>query len=350
MPVTRASITDVLARIQSSLLEEATAAAGSNAALSVSEQSAMSAGVLKDAAAGVRDAKRAAGEIGRVDVSEAAGAAYATVLGLVDSVNQSSGSGGAALSQAEVRAIFATNADAGQRLARAYELITGKPVSLPSSSNPPPVTPPVTPPPATPLAFANVNVAPAFPMTFAMSVNGSSLSLSGLAQTPATVDVDVGGHHAHLDFPQFHVAFNGTGNTIDGRSIVEGVRAALAGTVDLRVASFTSGVLVVEAYPAGSAPPLQNGPIYGCAIWPNASRPGMFEMSGALAMKANTVPMSAGEGFSFRVDDKLYTATARTGSATTATLARDLKQQMEADGRTVVLKTYNGFFSLRVTA
>ena len=52
---------------------------------------------------------------------------------------------------------------------------------------------------------------------------------------------------------------------------------------------------------------------------------------------------------SFRVDDKVYTSVARSASATTETLGRDIKRQMEADGRTVELKTFNGFFSLRVT-
>jgi hypothetical protein len=51
-------------------------------------------------------------------------------------------------------------------------------------------------------------------------------------------------------------------------------------------------------------------------------------------------PVAQGSTFSFRVDDKLYTATAQASPATASALCFDLKSQMEADGRAVVVKDY----------
>lgn len=350
MPTIRAATTDLLARVNTQLGADAARAAGSNDLVSHAEQRTFGAGVLQAAA----DEVRAAGGPGtRVVVDVLVQTAASKVASLLAQVNQPSGSGAGVVSMDEVRGLAALDADAGLRVARAYELITGRQVDLPSSTRPPSVTPPVTPPVVTApnssgaLVLTNVALRAAVPFNQTATIVGEQLRLTGQSGAPTTFDLDVGAQHVHLDFAQGHVAFSGATNAVDVRSLVEGLRKALPNN-DVRVAAFSRGEAIVDVWPKGNAPAV-SGPVYGVAALSVPAGGFMFEMSGPLALKAGTVQPGAGESMSFRVDAKVYTSVARSAAATTEALAHDIKRQMEADGRSVELKSFNGFFSLRVT-
>ena len=122
MPI-RASRSDVLSHVHADLLAEAEAAAGGNGVLSKAEQAAMPDGLLKKAAGWVRED---GGAGTRVDVDAMVGKATRRMATLLGRVNQRSGAGAETISQREVQALHANDSEAGLRVARAYELITGK--------------------------------------------------------------------------------------------------------------------------------------------------------------------------------------------------------------------------------
>lgn len=134
MPTVRASVSSVLAQLRAELEAEARRAAGSNSLISRAEEQQLGDSVTREAAAEVR----AAGGAGStVTVDALVDAAEARLRAFIDGVNQTSGAGAATLSQAEIQAVAATHPEAGQRLARAYELLTGKAVPLPAVVPPP---------------------------------------------------------------------------------------------------------------------------------------------------------------------------------------------------------------------
>jgi hypothetical protein len=127
MPTIRASKSDVLSHVHGDLLAEAEAAAGANRVLSKAEQAAMPEGLLKKAAGWVRED---GGPGTRVDVDAMVFKAARRMATLLGRVNQRSGAGAEAVSQREVHALAAQDGEAGARVARAYELITGKHIDL----------------------------------------------------------------------------------------------------------------------------------------------------------------------------------------------------------------------------
>jgi hypothetical protein len=142
LPV-RVPVTSVLQSVRQQLAQEAAAAAG-NALLSRTEQDQLGEGVLKEAA----EALRTEGGPGtRVSTEALVDKALDRVAALLGGVNQGSGPGAFIVSQAEVQTLATTHRDAGVRVARAYELITGKKIDLPGSAGPAPVDP-VLPAPA----------------------------------------------------------------------------------------------------------------------------------------------------------------------------------------------------------
>ena len=136
MPQIRASLNTILQTVRQELARDAAHAAG-NGLLSKDEQRSLGGGVLAEAAEELRAAAAPGARVTTDALVETASERIATLLG---AVNQPSGTGASAVSQAEVRALVARHADAGQRVARAYELITGKRVDIPSSTGivPPP--------------------------------------------------------------------------------------------------------------------------------------------------------------------------------------------------------------------
>jgi hypothetical protein len=127
MTTIRAPLSTVLSTVRAEIEKEAKEAAGANTLLSKNEQGQLKDSITKTTA----DDIRAAGGPGTtVTVDKLVDAASSKMAALIGSVNQASGSGAASVSQAEVKALAAANPDAGVRVARAYELITGKSVSL----------------------------------------------------------------------------------------------------------------------------------------------------------------------------------------------------------------------------
>jgi len=127
MTTVRAPLTTVLAKLRSEIEEEAKEAAGSSTTISKSEQHTLKDSVTKT----IADEIRATGGPGTtVTVDALVDAASTKMAALIGTVNQAAGSGASTVSQAEVKALAAANPDAGVRVARAYELITGKKVDL----------------------------------------------------------------------------------------------------------------------------------------------------------------------------------------------------------------------------
>ncbi|MCK6545843.1 hypothetical protein L6R52_08240 [Myxococcota bacterium] len=132
MPI-RAPKNEILSAVQAALRAEAEAAAGGNGVLSRAEQAAMPDGLLEEAARKVREER---GPGARVDVDAMAAKATRRTAALLGRVNQRSGAGAASISQREIQALHGIDAEAGVRVARAYELLTGKPVELGPRSAP----------------------------------------------------------------------------------------------------------------------------------------------------------------------------------------------------------------------
>jgi hypothetical protein len=344
MPTIRAKTTDVLAQVTATLRQEAAAAAGTNDLVSRDEQRALA----PDLQAAANDVRTAGGPGSRVAVDALVAEASSKVAALLGQVNQPSGSGAALVSADEVRALAALDPAAGARVARGYELITGRRVELPvgGPGAPPVVTPPVV-TPARAVALANAALTAATPFKTKAAIVGDQLQLDLRLGAPATFAVDVGGHPVRLSFAQRHVSHTGGVGLVNVQDIIEGMRQALPNH-DVRVASFVRGEAVVDVWPRGAVP-AQSRPVYALA---ELSMPVVgfeFEMSGPLALKAGTQRTPAGTTLSFRVDDKVYTSTARGQADTTYTLAADVKRALESDGRSVDLRRYSNFFTMRVT-
>jgi hypothetical protein len=127
MTTIRAPLSTVLAHLRTEIEQEAKEAAGTNTILSKVEQKTLKDSLTKSAA----DEIRASGGPGTtVTVDALVERASSKMEALIGTVNQASGPGASAVSQAEVKALAAANPDAGVRVARAYELITGKKVNL----------------------------------------------------------------------------------------------------------------------------------------------------------------------------------------------------------------------------
>lgn len=133
MTSVRAKPSAALETVRNALTDQARQAAGSNTLISRAEQERMPDGLLKDAAAQVRAAHPGAAPTTAAVVDAAA----QQVAQLMDGVNLK---GKGTLSKQEVLALARQNLEAGEQVARAYELITGRPVDvggvsgIPSSS------------------------------------------------------------------------------------------------------------------------------------------------------------------------------------------------------------------------
>lgn len=323
----RATTLDVLTRTRDALRAEAQAAAG-NALLSKVEQDALAPSLLKDAAVAVR-AQLGSGARVEVDaVVQEASRQLETLLGGVNT------RGPSAVSQAEVRALHSVNADAGLRVARAYELITGKHIDLPTSGTTP--LPPTPPPASGPLALSNLRFTPFGNAGMEVLASGNTLTLKGRAWLPATLELDVGARHVRLDFADP----SGTNSSaMSVRTVIERLREALP-ELDLHVSSFLQGRAIFDFWPRGTAP-RNPTPVYGMMYG--------FVMTGPLAAKMNRTDFTPGTNLTFRVDEKLYTVTARPGRVNSMDLIGDLARIMRADGRTVVCSNYGAMGSLRVS-
>ncbi len=122
MPTIRATRTDLLARVERRIQRDVNAAAGNNALVSRQEQKALP-DLLNDVA---NDIRTAGGVGARVNKDALVAQAIAHVENLLASVNQGGGSGAAFVSAKEVKALLTANPPAGARVAKAYELITGR--------------------------------------------------------------------------------------------------------------------------------------------------------------------------------------------------------------------------------
>ncbi len=127
----RSATADILIRVNRRLAFDARSAAGSNNLVSRPEQDRLPDALMKNAA---DDLRAKGGRGARVEVDALVGEASGQIEALLRQVNQRSGTGASWVSAPEVRALLALNRDAGKRVARAYELITGKRITIPEEA------------------------------------------------------------------------------------------------------------------------------------------------------------------------------------------------------------------------
>ncbi len=326
MPV-RAATLEVLTRARAALDADARAAAGNNQ-LSKSEQEALAPGVLQDAAIAVR------ARDGRVSVASLVIEADQRLTALLGGVNTR---GPSAVSQDEVRALHGAHADAGVRVARAYELITGKHIDLPGLVATP-VPPPVAPPPApgvVPIQGFTQTPAPVMPYAgpTVLLPNGALQLVRGAA-LPSTFTLDVAGQTFTATVDRSSGQLGNVATTAD---VVEAIRRAVAPAYDLEVRQHDSNGTIIALHGA-TAPRHTGAPTYLYAEGKS------FELRGPLRFVLNrNEVLQPGESVRLRIDDKLYTATATRSNTSIQTLVRDLRDQAVADGRTIDLREYTNY-------
>ncbi len=353
----RATTLDVLTRTRDALRAEAQAAAG-NALLSQLEQNGLAPGLLLDAAVAVRTQ---GGSGARVEVDALAVEASRQLEALLGAVNTS---GPSAVSQAEVRALHGANADAGTRVARAYELITGRHIDLPTSGvpTPPPVTPPVTPPPVTPpvtppppgpgvgtrvaITSFSQNPTPALPYAGPTTLlPDGALQIERGAAVPSTFTLDVNGQTFTATIDGSERMSGRIANVATPADVIEALRKALAPSYHLRLRSHTNGGSVVEVF-AGVAPPPAS-PTYLYAEMRDANGVKQYnglELRGPLRFVANHgVTLNAGDTLTLRIDDQVFTASATRAGQSIRGLIRSLRDQAVAAGRTIDLREYTNY-------
>jgi len=147
MPI-KAKTDDVLARARTLMTEAATAAAGSNTTISKTEEKALPEGLLKTTVANVR----AEAPSKAVKIDAVVDQATDHIEELVRTVDtRAIGT----LSATEIKKIAKTDLAAAVEVARAYELITGKPVALPATSPDGTAVPAVPKPPKRPASHGS---------------------------------------------------------------------------------------------------------------------------------------------------------------------------------------------------
>lgn len=359
----RATTLDVISRARDALRADAQAAAG-NALLSQSEQGGLAPGLLLDAAVAVRTQ---GGSGARVEVDALVMEASRQLEALLGTVNTS---GPSAVSQAEVRALHRANADAGMRVARAYELITGRHIDLPTSGGPtpPPVTPPpVTPPPVTPppvappvtppppgpavgtrVAISSFSESPTPTMPWGRPstlLPDGALQIERGAAVPSNLSVTIGGQTFTATIDGSERMSGRVSNLATPADVVEALRKALAPNYDLRVRAHASAGTIVEVY-AGKAPP-PSAPTYLYAEARSASGTKLYhglELRGALRfVVGHGATLNAGDTLSLRIDDQVFTASARYDGQSIRGLVRSLRDQAVAAGRTIDLREYTNY-------
>lgn len=331
---------DVLSLVRAAVAVDAQAAANHNAFISKTEQAAMSAGLLKDTA----DEMRAAGHshVTATDLSERVTSKIAAVLG---QVNQPSGSGATSVSQAEVRAAAALSPETGVRLARAYELITGRHIDV--AGNTGVVTPPVVTPPGggTAVGLQPVTGTATTPGLGLTLQAGGALLIDGGGLAGTSFSVDVGGRTITARIPDHRMSGRVT-NVAQSCDVVEALRTASAPQgLDVRVVAHGAGKSTVELWPAGSAPPPPTPPTYLYAEINDASgayKHGL-EVRGPLRFQGSN--MNAGDHCIVQVDGKRYDILVGASGSPFA----DLRAALMADGRTVDWRNYGGMSAFRVT-
>lgn len=329
---------DVLSLVRAAVTVDAQAAANHNEFISKTEQAAMSAGLLKDTA----DEMRAAGHshVTATSVTELVTAKIAAVLG---QVNQPSGSGATSVSQAEVRAAAALSPESGVRLARAYELITGRHIDV-AGNTAPVVTPPVVPPAGTPTGLQAITGATTTPGLGLTLQTGGALLIDGGGLSGTSFSVDVGGRTISARIPD-HRMSGRAGNVALVSDVVEALRtAAAAQGLDVRVTAHGGNKSTVELWPAGSAPPPPTQPTYlhaGLTDASGAYKQGL-EVRGPLRFQGSN--WNPGDHLVVQLDGKRYDVVVGTTEP-----FGELRRQMQADGRTVDWRDYGSWGSFRVT-
>ena len=133
MPTVSAARDQVLTRVQTELVKDALAAAGKGGVLSKAEQDTLHRDdVLKNAAMELR---RNGGKGTVVRLAPLVDAAAAKVIGALDGVDKP-GRGKGKISRAEARQAVATKGDAGFRIGRAFELLTGASLEAKGGASP----------------------------------------------------------------------------------------------------------------------------------------------------------------------------------------------------------------------
>lgn len=133
MPTVSAARDQVLTRVQTQLVKDALAASGKGGVLSKAEQEKLDRdNLLKSAAMELR---RNGGKGAQVRLAPLVDAAANKVIGALDGVDKS-GRGKGKISLAEAREAVATKGDAGFRIGRAFELLTGASLEAKGSASP----------------------------------------------------------------------------------------------------------------------------------------------------------------------------------------------------------------------
>lgn len=332
----RATTTEVLTRVRAALDADARTAAG-NAQLSKTEQMALAPGVLRDAAVAVR------GRAGRVNVDELVLEADHLLTALLGGVNVR---GPSAVSQEEVRALHAVNADAGARVAHAYELLTGKHIDLPGITTTP--VPPSPPPAAgqAPIQAFTQNPTPVMPFAGPTTlVSGGALQVVRGAAVPSTFTLDVGGRTFTATIDGSERMSGRVSNVATPADVVEAIRNAVAPALHVHVRQHDSAGTVLELY--GAPPPPPALPTYLYVEARSAAGAKLYhgiELRGPLRwVVANGATLQSGDSLSLRVDDKVFTATATRPNQSIRGLVRSLRDQAVAAGRTVDLREYTNY-------
>ncbi len=333
---TLATTTDVLSKVRQALAQDASAAAG-NTVVSRPEQKNLPDLLMQTAADELR---LAYGPGARVYVDALVTQAETKIANLLRLVNFT---GPGVVAKKEVQQLAQLDQDAGRRVAKAYELITGRAIDL---SGVAPIANPPAAPPGVPLLLANLHYTSPSEMSFAAELmSATAMTVKGVMSAPATFSLEVGGVPVTLTYPEFHGSIGGAGNSVSQRDVIEDLRAHF----DVAVSNWEKGMANVHLYPRGTAPAHEGGPIYAAGTWVGTHSGGpILEASGPLGIKTTIADLNSGSTLRFRVDDKIFEATAQAGD-TMLQVLRNLRDQLQAAGYTAEVRGPSyGFVSLRV--
>lgn len=339
MPTIKAKVSQVLDEVRSQIARDARAVAG-NSVLSKAEQKKLADGLVKEAAESLR---AVAGSRGRVSTDALVEAATDRVASLLGQVNQRSGAGAAVVSKSEMEQLARLHSDAGMRVARAYEVITGKKIELPTDPVAPTVPPDPSVGPAAELAIVSATGTP----DLGVSVAGRELTIkaqrAAAGSTPGgTMRVNVAGHSVTAVLkPNMGV-----------RAAVEKLRAAAPG-LDLAVTGGGKNEMTIKFYARGQAPK-PAAPVYAHFSSPPDSTLGITgddfvrRTHGLRSFELQATSWRPTDFVVMRVDNKEYTVppggTINSGNAAVYAL----KRQLEADGIRLDFVDYGGLFKFKL--
>jgi len=327
MPSITAKTSDVITKVRSELTKQARKAAGGDTSISKKDEKKMEPGLLREVVAEQRS--EAPGR--SVKAAQVAEAAATRVEELLAEVNQR---GPTSVSQSEVKQLAQRDAGAGHVVARAYEMITGKKIELPTDAVAPiDPTPPGPTPAGTAIAVRSAALTPigddtSGDMKLDVLADGT-LQIKGRAAGPHELKVKLAGRTITVPptDPAGHPLWR-------GREVIERLRAA-APDLDVRVTKFTSGKAVVDFWPAGTAPAPEHPPVFITAAG--------FEKPGPLSINVNgprSTPLSDGQTFTLVVDNQRFDA--RTGGDinNVADVLYEWRRQLRAIGLDADVKIY----------